>query len=474
MEQTALFSILPAITSLSFLLSDPNVTFSRILLYLLPMSIPIISYFHKKQYTWIWNLFQRRGKSLDFTSRLRLNTWDDEPDSIVRKFSTVLWEWNRQNKTANCINLIEESVDNHYYHYEHADKRQPPIFVDDPATFFWNVDQPNIQYKMWVDRNTDRDGNSLREIFLTMRFLKDKPSAIVDHIDFLKAESTRIITLREAKAQRVLVSIQGNSESSERGSHGPGFMVYEFKTTTSFDNFFSEEAKTVYKDIQLFLNDKKSYERTGRPWTYSILNEGPPGVGKTKLVKAIAAYTGYTLIVINLNHISSAQQLYEAFHMSSLAGEDVPHDKRLYYIPEVDTQMYDLLKKRETATKNFVTVEDKKDTTEKPTVHTAKPTLGEILNIIDGIPERHGHILIMDTNCLKDLDPALIRPGRIDRILSWKSMSALSIQQYLENYYMKSVPRRATLPDRTLTAAKLQSIVSNSPNLEACLLALKN
>jgi len=69
----------------------------------------------------------------------------------------------------------------------------------------------------------------------------------------------------------------------------------------------------------------------------------------------------------------------------------------------------------------------------------------------------------MDTNCLKDLDPALIRPGRIDRILSWKSMSALSIQQYLENYYMKPVPRRATLPDRTLTAAKLQSIVSNSP-----------
>jgi chaperone BCS1 len=236
----------------------------------------------------------------------------------------------------------------------------------------------------------------------------------------------------------------------------------------------------VYKDIQEFQNNKKAYERTGRPWTYTILNEGPPGVGKTKLVKAVAALTGYTLIVINLNHIPNAQVLYEAFHMSSLAGECVPHDKRLYYIPEVDTQIHSILKARDTAKLeiNLVSLEDTKPKKEdkKPNIEmpSTKPTLGEILNVIDGIPERHGHILIMDTNCLKDLDPALIRPGRVDRILSWKPMSSLCVKQYLENYYETTLPKRVSLPNRMLTAAKLQSIVAGSPTLEHCLLTLKN
>ena len=475
MEQNVLYSILPIITTLSYLVNDPTITITRMCIALLPLSIPLLLYFRNANCS---RLFRspciKRGNHIDFTARLRIKAWDEEPNSIIRNFSTVLWEWNRCNETVNCVNLMEESVGNRYIYEDNANisNKPQPIFADDQNTFFWHSARPNIQYRMWVERNTDRDGYTTSELILTMRFLKHTPSAVVEHIEFLKTEAQNILLHRELK-QRVLVSIESKDEEKK----GPGFMVYEFNTTTSFANFFSEESSTVYKDIQEFQNNKKAYERTGRPWTYTILNEGPPGVGKTKLVKAVAALTGYTLIVINLNHIPNAQVLYEAFHMSSLAGECVPHDKRLYYIPEVDTQIHSILKARDTVT-NLVSLEDtkpKKDD-KKPNIEipSTKPTLGEILNVIDGIPERHGHILIMDTNCLKDLDPALIRPGRVDRILSWKPMSSLCVKQYLENYYETSLPKRVSLPNRVLTAAKLQSIVAGSPTLEHCLLTLKN
>jgi hypothetical protein len=92
-----------------------------------------------------------------------------------------------------------------------------------------------------------------------------------------------------------------------------------------------------------------------------------------------------------------------------------------------------------------------------PLTEDKKPTLGAILNVLDGVPERYGHILVLDTNHLEDLDAAFIRPGRVDRILSWKKLSSVSVRRFLENYYGVKIPVSAKFPDRSLTAAELQS-----------------
>ena len=435
----------------------------------IPLCIPLLIPLFPKQFTmpsFLLGCF-RKSPVLSFTSRLRLTHWDSELNSFVRNFSIVLWEWNRLNQTVNCKNLLEESI---HPWADESSSSVMPLFVDDMLNRFWHQNEPSILYSMWVETITDREGHVIKDILLRIEFTDADatPPSVVKHTEYILTEAKRLEQERN-RTQRVLVSTNASlsSSSDERGGRARDpvpLMAYEFNTTSSFDNFFSEEATLVQNDLKHFLEDKEAYRRSGRPWTYTVLNEGPPGVGKTKLVKAIAALTGYTLIVVNLTHIQSIQMLYELFHTSTLAGETVPHNKRIYYLPELDTQLVDLVKSREVVPQVVVPVPGKPLVT--PLVDTKQIGLGEILNVLDGVPERHGHILILDTNHLKELDPALIRPGRVDRILSWKKMSAASVRRFLENYYSAPVPSATKLPDRAFSAAELQSLVAQHGSLK--------
>ena len=477
-----LLSLIPMLSTVAYMAQSPTFTWTSASIYLVPMLVPLLLQLPS------WSKFQASvrscfscrssGAPLSFTSRLKLRLWSDEPNSLIRAFSTVLWEWNRLNKTKGCRHLMEEGV--HQYYDEANKAGPPPFFIDDTTTPFWHEDQPTIQYKMWVERTTDREGTVYAEVFLRIdaRDPKASPNTIVEHIEFIKKEAIRI-SLQQKRVQRVLVSTDtpggfgDRSSSDDKPVRGPPLMAYEFHTTSSFDNFFCEEAALVRTDIKNFLDNKADYLRTGRPWTYTVLNEGPPGVGKTKLVKAIAALTGYTLIVINLAHIKNAQMLYEAFHTTTLGGETEPHDKRLYYIPEVDTQVCDVLKIRPTAATATAVQQQQNQklpviipasAAMAPLVEDKMPTLGEILNVLDGVPERHGHILVLDTNHLATLDPALIRPGRVDRIISWKKLSAASVRRFLENFYEVKIPVSVTFPDRKWSAAELQGLAASAPS----------
>jgi hypothetical protein len=61
--------------------------------------------------------------------------------------------------------------------------------------------------------------------------------------------------------------------------------------------------------------------------------------------------------------------------------------------------------------------------------------LGGILEVLDGVVDTPGRMLIMTTNHLSVLDPALTRPGRINKKILLGYMTAFSCMDMLRNYY---------------------------------------
>ena len=60
-------------------------------------------------------------------------------------------------------------------------------------------------------------------------------------------------------------------------------------------------------------------------------------------------------------------------------------------------------------------------------------------NIVDGIASSEGHILCLTTNHIVRLDPALIRPGRVDRKLMVGPANAQQISTMFKRFY--SLPK---------------------------------
>lgn len=247
------------------------------------------------------------------------------------------------------------------------------------------------------------------------------------------------------------------------------FTKQKFQSNKTFSNLFFEEKDQVEARVEHFLKNREWYVKKGIPHSYGLAMSGMPGVGKTSTVKAIANRARRHLINIRFGAIKNNTQLKNLFYNpilyvinpDSLLPEkiNVPIEHRLYIIEDIDC-MSDIVKKREyqaSEPKHKSTKEVYKDKDvdeyfaealqfEKEDMqndkHIAdeeekadKITLDSILNILDGTLEIFGRMLILSSNHMDVLDPALLRPGRIDSLINFKPASKVIIKQMFENFY---------------------------------------
>jgi chaperone BCS1 len=92
--------------------------------------------------------------------------------------------------------------------------------------------------------------------------------------------------------------------------------------------------------------------------------------------------------------------------------------------------------------------------------------LSYLLNILDGIKESQDRIIIMTTNHVKKLDPALIRPGRIDLNINFKKASIKDIKEILKFYWKKEVPELDSILNNQIAHANIINFCRSSDSIE--------
>ena len=234
----------------------------------------------------------------------------------------------------------------------------------------------------------------------------------------------------------------------------------KFESVKTFDNTFFDGKEYLLKNLDFFLNNKKWYYEKGRPYTLGIALHGPPGTGKTSIIKAIANKTNRHIINLSMKIIKTRRQLIDFFFESTYNRnndvDSINFDNKIIVIEDIDCIgdiILDRSKKKSKKEVNIsnggnikfgdilqsiVEVNDSSNgVNTKPfsTLEEDNITLDDILNLWDGINETSGRILIISSNHYDELDPALVRPGRIDIPLELGNASHKTIRQIFRHYY---------------------------------------
>jgi len=223
------------------------------------------------------------------------------------------------------------------------------------------------------------------------------------------------------------------------------FTMKKFQTNRKFSNLFGPEIDAVKKRVDFFIKNKNWYDEKGIPYTLGLLLSGQAGAGKTSSVKCLANETGRHIININLNNDISKTQFENLFFnevisvLNTSSGQTekytIPLDQRIYVLEDIDCQS-DLVMDRELKEKEKRKEKDnEKDKEKEKEKNHDKLDLSFLLNILDGVLEIPGRIVIMTSNYIEHLDHALIRPGRIDVIANFKKCVNATLIEMIEFFY---------------------------------------
>lgn len=211
----------------------------------------------------------------------------------------------------------------------------------------------------------------------------------------------------------------------------------------------SEAENKIVTHLDQFFSSKQRYLDRGIPYRTTILLHGPPGTGKTSIIKALAAKYNKNINTLNIDTISPKQlrnALCRSANSSIIAIEDIDSLSSIH----------------------------KRTNKEPETSVLNEGGISTILNAFDGIGTFSDKVVIMTTNHIEKLDTAMLRAGRVDLIVEISELDSASIKRYLKRN-CKDLVIPEFFEFAQIKGCELQQIVQNNKQEDLLnLLKVKN
>lgn len=227
-------------------------------------------------------------------------------------------------------------------------------------------------------------------------------------------------------------------------------IAHKFRT---FDDVFitDKEQNLLTSSLDNFVNRRDWYFKNSIPYHFGIILYGQPGSGKSSLAQAIAHYVGARLFVVNGDHILN---LPEYFASNSMMRNTVSKDLyQVILVEDIDCGFEIKLLNKYNG--GYQSNEDTKRVN----------GFASLLNSIDGVAAPSNTIFVFTTNHIEKLDPALIRPGRIDLKLEIGYVNNETFNKFCVSHYGKTIPTDLKIKDG-LTFAELQLHIMKNATFE--------
>jgi len=169
-----------------------------------------------------------------------------------------------------------------------------------------------------------------------------------------------------------------------------------------------QQVKEIKEVIELPIKHPELFESLGIAQPKGVLLYGPPGTGKTLLARAVAHHTDCTFIRVSGSELvqkyigEGSRMVRELFIMAR------EHAPSIIFMDEIDS------------------IGSARDGGGGGGDSEVQRTMLELLNQLDGFEATNKIKVLMATNRIDILDPALLRPGRIDRKIEFPNPSESS------------------------------------------------
>src|SRR6478736_4491017 len=191
----------------------------------------------------------------------------------------------------------------------------------------------------------------------------------------------------------------GGSKIMQFGKSKAKMVSKDMPQVTFADVAGSDEAVEELQEIKEFLQEPAKFQAVGAKIPKGVLLYGPPGTGKTLLARAVAGEAGVPFYSISGSDFVEMFVGVGASRVRDLFEQAKENAPAIVFIDEIDA----------VGRHRGAGMGGGHDEREQ--------TLNQLLVEMDGFDVRGGVILIAATNRPDVLDPALLRPGRFDRMI---------------------------------------------------------